>query len=78
MEPLALDNVLADFGNGTEAVEDGGTVDESVAAVVSGGGEMVMVMEVAVSTGVATTPMDARPSYEYDRGGVIGLSGAGE
>ena len=78
VEPLAFDNVLADFGYGTEALEDGGTVDESVAAVVSGGGEIVMVMDVAVSTGVATAPIDARPSCEYDRAGAIGLRGAGE
>jgi hypothetical protein len=75
-EVPALDGVLADFGNGTDALDDGGTVDESV-AVESGGGEMVIVMDVAVSTGEATVLIEARPSNEYDRGGVIGRSGAG-
>ena len=41
---LSLEGVRADFGNGTEAVEEGGSVDASV-AVDSGGGEMVMVMD---------------------------------
>lgn len=76
-EALWLDDDLADFGNGTDAVDEGGTVDTSVAPV-SGGGETVMVMVVAVSTGAAKALIDARPSNEYDRGGVIGLSGAGE
>ena len=47
-------------------------------AVVSGGGEIVMVIDVAVSTGEATVLIEASPSYEYDRGGVIGFKGAGE
>lgn len=64
--------VLADFGKGTEAVEDEGPSE----LVEGAGGEIVIVIDEAESRAVVLAPMEARPSNEYDRGGVIGLSGA--